>query len=307
MTAEAQRTATKMAEVIDGKAFAAKVRAQVAEHVGRLKRDHGLTPGLAVVLVGEDPASQVYVGAKGKSTTEVGMNSFEHKLPADTPEADLLALIARLNADPKVNGILVQLPLPKHLNADLVINSLDPAKDVDGFHISNVGLLGTGQKSMVPCTPLGCLMMLRDHLGPLAGLHAVVVGRSNIVGKPMAQLLLGDSCTVTIAHSKTRDLPAVCRTADIIIAAVGRAQMITGDYLKPGATIIDVGINRIATPEGKTRLVGDAHYPSCAAVAGAITPVPGGVGPMTIACLLANTLTATCRANGLDEPQGLTA
>ena len=312
MTAEAKmvapkRTEAKMATVIDGKAFAARVRAQVAAHVARLKADHGLVPGLAVVLVGEDPASQVYVGAKGRQTVEVGMNSYEHKLAADTSEADLLALIAQLNADPKVHGILVQLPLPKHLNADLVINSLDPKKDVDGFHISNVGLLGTGQKSMVPCTPLGCLMMLRDHLGPLAGLHAVVVGRSNIVGKPMAQLLLGDSCTVTIAHSKTRDLAAVCRTADILIAAVGRPEMITGDYLKPGATVIDVGINRIAGADGKTKLVGDADYASCARVAAAITPVPGGVGPMTIACLLANTLTATCRANGLPEPMGLTA
>jgi methylenetetrahydrofolate dehydrogenase (NADP+)/methenyltetrahydrofolate cyclohydrolase len=294
------------AKVIDGKAFAAKVRGQVADHVARLKADHGLTPGLAVVLVGEDPASQVYVSSKGKSTVEVGMNSYEHKLDASTSEADLLALIGKLNADPKVHGILVQLPLPAHLNSDLVINSIDPAKDVDGFHISNVGLLGTGQKSMVPCTPLGCLMMLRDHHGSLAGMNAVVVGRSNIVGKPMAQLLLGDSCTVTIAHSKTRDLPAVCRQADILVAAVGRPEMITGDYVKPGATVIDVGINRIER-DGKAKLVGDAHYDSCAAVAGAITPVPGGVGPMTIACLLANTLTAACRANGLAEPKGLTA
>jgi methylenetetrahydrofolate dehydrogenase (NADP+)/methenyltetrahydrofolate cyclohydrolase len=294
------------ATVIDGKAFAARVRAQVAGHVARLKADHGITPGLAVVLVGEDPASQVYVGAKGKQTVEVGMNSYEHKLDAATSEADLLALIQKLNADPAVNGILVQLPLPGHLNADLVINAIDPAKDVDGFHISNVGLLGTGQKSMVPCTPLGCLMMLRDHLGSLAGLNAVVVGRSNIVGKPMAQLLLGDSCTVTIAHSKTRDLKAVCRGADILVAAVGRPEMITGEYVKPGATVIDVGINRIER-DGKTKLVGDAEYASCAATAGAITPVPGGVGPMTIACLLANTLTATCRANHIDEPKGLTA
>ncbi len=294
------------AKVIDGKAFAAKVRGQVAEHVAKLKADHGLVPGLAVVLVGEDPASQVYVGAKGKQTVEVGMNSYEHKLDAATSEADLLALIDKLNKDPKVNGILVQLPLPAHLNSDLVINSIDPAKDVDGFHISNVGLLGTGQKSMVPCTPLGCLMMLRDHHGSLAGMNAVVVGRSNIVGKPMAQLLLGDSCTVTIAHSKTRNLAEVCRSADILVAAVGRPEMITGEFVKPGATVIDVGINRIER-DGKTKLVGDAHYESCAAVAGAITPVPGGVGPMTIACLLANTLTATCRANGLPEPKGLTA
>ncbi len=298
-------TATGKATVIDGKAFAARVRGQVQAHVARLA-DQGLVPGLAVVLVGEDPASQVYVRNKGTQTVEVGMASFEFKLDAATPEADLLSLIKRLNDDPAVHGILMQLPLPGHLNAELIINSIDPAKDVDGFHISNVGLLGTGQKSMVPCTPLGCLMMLRDHHGSLAGMNAVVVGRSNIVGKPMAQLLLGDSCTVTIAHSRTRDLAAVCRGADILVAAVGRAEMITGDFVKPGATVIDVGINRVER-DGKTRLVGDVHYPSAAAVAGAITPVPGGVGPMTIACLLANTLTACCRANGLAEPEGLTA
>ncbi|MBT9244524.1 bifunctional methylenetetrahydrofolate dehydrogenase/methenyltetrahydrofolate cyclohydrolase FolD [Gemmobacter fulvus] len=294
------------AAIIDGKAFAAKVRGEVAAHVARLKEEHGLQPGLAVVLVGEDPASQVYVSSKGKQTVEVGMKSIEHKLEADTSEADLLALIARLNADPSIHGILVQLPLPGHLNSELVINSIDPAKDVDGFHISNVGLLGTGQKSMVPCTPLGCLMMLRDHHGKLAGMNAVVVGRSNIVGKPMAQLLLGDSCTVTIAHSRTKDLAAVCRSADILVAAVGRPEMLTGDYVKPGATVIDVGINRIER-DGKTKLVGDVEFASAAAVAGAITPVPGGVGPMTIACLLANTLTACCRAHGLPEPAGLTA
>ncbi len=297
------------ATIIDGKAFAANVRAQVAEHVTRLKEEQNITPGLAVVLVGEDPASQVYVRSKGKMTVEVGMNSFEHKLEADTSEYDLLALIDQLNNDPTIHGILVQLPLPGHLNSDLVINSIDPAKDVDGFHISNVGLLGTGQKSMVPCTPLGSLMMLRDHHGSLSGLNAVVVGRSNIVGKPMAQLLLGDSCTVTIAHSRTKDLAEVCRGADILVAAVGRPEMIPGDWVKPGATVIDVGINRIPHPEkeGKTKLVGDVHYESAAEVAGAITPVPGGVGPMTIACLLANTLTACCRANGLTEPEGLTA
>jgi len=294
------------AVIIDGKAFAAKVRGQVAAHVARLVEEHGITPGLAVVLVGADPASEVYVKSKGKMTVEVGMTSIEHRLPADTAEVDLLALIAKLNADPKIHGILVQLPLPAHLNSELVINSIDPAKDVDGFHISNVGLLGTGQKSMVPCTPLGCLMMLRDHHGSLSGLNAVVVGRSNSVGKPMAQLLLGDSCTVTIAHSRTKDLAAVCRGADILVAAVGRPEMITGDYVKPGATVIDVGINRIERG-GKTVLVGDAEFASCAAVAGAITPVPGGVGPMTIACLLANTVTACCRANGLAEPEGLTA
>ena len=294
------------ATIIDGKAFAAKVRGQVAEHVARLQSEHG-QPGLAVVLVGEDPASQVYVRSKGKMTVEVGMKSVEHKLDAKTSEADLLALIDQLNNDASIHGILVQLPLPDHLDEDLVINSIDPAKDVDGFHISNVGLLGTGQKSMVPCTPLGCLMMLRDHLGNLSGLDAVVVGRSNIVGKPMAQLLLGDSCTVTIAHSRTKDLPDVVRRADIVVAAVGRPQMVPGDWIKPGATVIDVGINRIDKPDGGTRLVGDVDFDSCAAVAGAITPVPGGVGPMTIACLLANTLTAFCRSKGLEEPEGLTA
>ncbi len=293
------------AKVIDGKAFAATVRAKVAHHVAALKAK-GLTPGLAVVLVGEDPASQVYVRNKHASTIEVGMASFEHKLQIDTSEADLLALVESLNADPKVHGILVQLPLPSHLNSELIINTIDPSKDVDGFHISNVGLLGTGQKSMVPCTPLGCLMMLRDHHGKLAGLNAVVVGRSNIVGKPMAQLLLGDSCTVTIAHSRTKDLASVCRSADILVAAVGRPEMITGDMVKSGATVIDVGINRVER-DGKSRLVGDVHYASAVEVAGAITPVPGGVGPMTIACLLANTVTACCRANGLAEPEGLTA
>ena len=297
---------------IDGKAFAATVREKVAAHVATLKSDHGITPGLAVVLVGEDPASQVYVRSKGKQTQEVGMKSVEHKLDVDTSEADLLALIDALNNDDTIHGILVQLPLPKHLNEDLVINSIAPSKDVDGFHISNVGLLGTGQKSMVPCTPLGCLMMLRDHHGSLSGMNAVVVGRSNIVGKPMAQLLLGDSCTVTIAHSRTKDLPEVVGRADIVVAAVGRPEMVPGDWIKPGATVIDVGINRIDAglkEDGspKTRLVGDVDFASASEVAGAITPVPGGVGPMTIACLLANTLTACCRSNGLAEPEGLTA
>ena len=295
------------AQVIDGKAFAATVRGRVATQVAALTTDHAITPGLAVVLVGEDPASQVYVRSKGKQTVEVGMNSFEHKLEIDTSEAVLLDLIATLNADPAVHGILVQLPLPKHLDEDLVINSIDPAKDVDGFHISNVGLLGTGQKSMVPCTPLGCLMMLREHHGSLSGMDAVVIGRSNIVGKPMAQLLLGDSCSVMIAHSRTKNLPEVVGRADIVVAAVGRAEMVPGDWIKPGATVIDVGINRIEKPEGGTRLVGDVDYASAAEVAGAITPVPGGVGPMTIACLLANTLTACLRANGLPEPDSLTA
>ncbi|MEI4197827.1 bifunctional methylenetetrahydrofolate dehydrogenase/methenyltetrahydrofolate cyclohydrolase FolD [Roseovarius sp. E0-M6] len=294
------------AQIIDGKAFAVTVREKVAGHVARLKEEHGITPGLAVVLVGEDPASQVYVRSKGKQTLEVGMNSYEHKLDADTSEKDLLAIVDKLNNDPDVHGILVQLPLPEHLDSDLVINSIDPAKDVDGFHISNVGLLGTGQKSMVPCTPLGCLMMLRDHHGSLSGMDAVVLGRSNIVGKPMAQLLLGDSCTVTIAHSRTKDLPEVVRRADIVVAAVGRPEMVPGDWIKEGATVIDVGINRVER-DGKNKLVGDVDFESCAERAGAITPVPGGVGPMTIACLLANTVTACCRANDLSEPEGLTA
>ncbi len=298
------------ADIIDGKAFAATVREKVAAQVATLKADHGITPGLAVVLVGEDPASEVYVRNKGKQTVEVGMNSYEHKMDADTTEEALLAVIDKLNNDPAVHGILVQLPLPDHLNEDLVIGAIAPEKDADGFHISNVGLLGTGQKSMVPCTPLGCLMMLRDHHGSLSGLNAVVVGRSNIVGKPMANLLLKDSCTVTIAHSRTKDIEAVCRQADIVVAAVGRSEMVKGDWIKPGATVIDVGINRIPAPErgeGKMRLVGDVDFASASEVAGAITPVPGGVGPMTIACLLANTLTACCRANGLAEPEGLTA
>ena len=294
------------AQLMDGKAFAASVREKVAGHVSRLKEENGITPGLAVVLVGEDPASQVYVRSKGKQTVEVGMNSIEHRLDADTPEDKLLALIEELNNDPAVHGILVQLPLPKHLDEDLVINSISPQKDVDGFHISNVGLLGTGQKAMVPCTPLGCLMMLRDYHGSLSGMDAVVIGRSNIVGKPMAMLLLGDSCTVTVAHSRTKDLPDVVRRADIVVAAVGRPEMVPGDRIKDGATVSDVGINRIER-DGKNVLVGDVDFASCAERAGAITPVPGGVGPMTIACLLANTVTACCRANGLAEPEGLTA
>ncbi|MEL6990532.1 MAG: bifunctional methylenetetrahydrofolate dehydrogenase/methenyltetrahydrofolate cyclohydrolase FolD [Pseudomonadota bacterium] len=294
------------AQLMDGKAFAASVREKVAGHVSRLKEENGITPGLAVVLVGEDPASQVYVRSKGKQTVEVGMNSIEHRLDADTPEDKLLALIEELNNDPAVHGILVQLPLPKHLDEDLVINSISPQKDVDGFHISNVGLLGTGQKAMVPCTPLGCLMMLRDYHGSLSGMDAVVIGRSNIVGKPMAMLLLGDSCTVTVAHSRTKDLPDVVRRADIVVAAVGRPEMVPGDWIKDGATVVDVGINRIER-DGKNVLVGDVDFASCAERAGAITPVPGGVGPMTIACLLANTVTACCRANGLAEPEGLTA
>lgn len=298
------------ARILDGKAFAATLRGRVAAHVARLRSDHGIQPGLAVVLVGEDPASEVYVRNKGRQTVEVGMQSFTHRLPADTAQADLLALVARLNGDAAVHGILVQLPLPGHMNADAVINAIAPEKDVDGFHVSNVGLLGTGQAAMVPCTPLGCLMLLRDHLGDLSGLDAVVLGRSNIVGKPMAQLLLRDSCTVTVAHSRTRDVESVCRRADILIAAVGRPEMVRGNWVKPGATVIDVGINRVPAPdkgEGGTRLVGDCHFDSCADVAGAITPVPGGVGPMTIACLLANTVTACCRAAGIAAPADLTA
>jgi len=295
------------AKILDGKAFAATIRARVATYVARLKEEQGLTPGLAVVLVGEDPASQVYVRSKGRQTLEAGMKSFEHRLPADTPEADLLALVERLNGDPEVHGILVQLPLPAHIDSDLVVNAVDPGKDVDGFHISNVGLLATGQKSMVPCTPLGCLMLLRDHLGSLAGANAVVLGRSNIVGKPMAQLLLRDSATVTICHSKTRDLPDVTRRADIVVAAIGRPEFVPGDWIGEGATVIDVGINRVPGESGKTRLVGDVDFAEAVEKAGAITPVPGGVGPMTIACLLANTLTACARANGLSEPEGLTA
>ena len=287
-------------QTLDGKAFAARLRARIATQVADLA-GQGIVPGLAVVLVGEDPASQVYVRSKGRMTREVGMTSFEHRLPASTDQATLMALIAKLNADPAVNGILVQLPLPKGMDEAAVINAILPEKDVDGFHILNVGRLATGQKAMVPCTPLGCLMLLRDHLGSLAGRNAVVIGRSNIVGKPMAQLLLRDSATVTVAHSRTTDLAALCRQADILVAAVGRPHFVQGDWIKPGATVIDVGINR--TDDG---LVGDVDFAAAVQVAGAITPVPGGVGPMTIACLLANTLTATARSHGLPDPEGLT-
>ena len=291
-----------VAQIIDGKLFSRKLRDQVAEHVTVLKKEHKVTPGLAVVLVGDDPASQVYVRSKGKQTIEAGMNSYEHKLSEDTSEEDLLRLVNRLNHDNDVHGILVQLPLPEHINEDAVINAIDPVKDVDGFHISNVGLLATGQKSMVPCTPLGCLLMLKDFHGSLAGMDAVIIGRSNIVGKPMAQLLLNESCTVTITHSKTKNLEEVVGRADIIIAAVGRPEMVKGDWIKPGATLIDVGINRVEGSDGGKRLVGDAEFSSCSEIAGAITPVPGGVGPMTIACLLVNTLVACCRKNILSEP-----
>lgn len=294
---------TNTAKIIDGKAFGVTVKESVSKDVAILKEMHGLTPGLAVVIVGEDPASQVYVRNKNKSTKEAGMNSFEHILDASTDEADLLALVDRLNNDDSVHGILVQLPLPDQINEDAVINAINPEKDVDGFHVINSGLLATGGKGMVPCTPLGCLMMLEDHLGSLSGKKAIVVGRSNIVGKPMAQLLLNASCTVTIAHSRTQDLPGECRQADIVVAAVGRPEMVKGDWIKPGATVIDVGINRIPAPErgeGKFRLVGDVEFDSAAKVAGAITPVPGGVGPMTIAVLLRNTVTAACRQAGVE-------
>jgi methylenetetrahydrofolate dehydrogenase (NADP+)/methenyltetrahydrofolate cyclohydrolase len=294
---------------IDGKAFATDVRAQIADHVSRLKADHDITPGLAVILVGADPASEVYVAAKHKQTVEVGMASFEHRLPADVSEEALFALIDQLNADASVHGILCQFPVPDHLDERRVVARIDPAKDVDGLSVVNAGLLASGEKGLVSCTPLGCLMLLRDQVGNMSGKEAVVIGRSNLFGKPMGQLLLQENCTVTIAHSRTKDLAEVCKRADILVAAVGRAEMVKGDWIKPGATVIDVGITRIPHPEkpGKTKLLGDVDYAEAIEVAAGVTPVPGGVGPMTIACLLANTLTACCRAHGLDEPQGLTA
>ncbi|MHC4984461.1 MAG: bifunctional methylenetetrahydrofolate dehydrogenase/methenyltetrahydrofolate cyclohydrolase FolD [Planctomycetota bacterium] len=292
------------ARIIDGKAFAAELRGRVGAEAARIKSEHGLAAGLAVVLVGENPASQVYVRNKARQTGEAGMNSFQHTLPAETSQAELLDLVAKLNADPGVKGILVQLPLPDQIEAQAVLDAIDPAKDVDGFHVVNAGRLMTGTgKPLVPCTPLGCMMLLREYAGDLTGQRAVIVGRSNIVGKPMAHLLLGQHCTVTIAHSRTRDLPSECRQADILVAAVGRAEMVRGDWIKPGATVLDVGINRIETPEGKNRLVGDVAFEEARQVAGAITPVPGGIGPMTIACLLANSLTAACRQNGLEDPR----
>jgi methylenetetrahydrofolate dehydrogenase (NADP+)/methenyltetrahydrofolate cyclohydrolase len=297
------------ARIIDGKGFAEGLRGRIAAHVSRLRAEHGLTPGLAVVIVGEDPASQVYVRNKARQTLEVGMHSEHYELPESTPEAELLALIDRLNRDPAIHGILVQMPVPRHIDPVRVIEALEPAKDVDCFTPASVGRLQIGIPGPVSCTPLGCLMLLRDTLGVPEGQHAVIVGRSNLVGKPMAQLLLRDNCTVTVAHSRTRDLPHVVREADIVVAAVGRPRMIQGEWLKPGATVIDVGINRIEAPEkgpGKTRLVGDVDYESAAEVAGAITPVPGGVGPMTIACLLANTVTTACLINGLEPPGDLT-
>jgi len=290
------------ASVIDGKAHAAQLRAAVAAAAASLKSAHGAVPGLAAVLVGEDPASQVYVRNKGIATREAGLRSFEHRLPASTGEAELLALIDRLNKDDAVDGILVQLPLPKQIDPQKIIDAIDPAKDVDGFHVENVGHLWSGGKALVPGTPFGCLLLLRATLGSLVGADAVVLGRSNIVGKPMAALLLAEHCTVTLAHSRSRDLPALARRADILVAAVGRAEMVRGDWIKPGATVIDVGINRVTGADGKSRLVGDVAYAEAVEVAGAITPVPGGVGPMTIACLLRNTLVAGCRRRGLPEP-----
>ena len=290
---------------IDGKARADRLTADVALAAAKLKAEAGIEAGLCAVLVGEDPASQVYVRNKGKAATAAGIVSFEEKLPATISEADLLALIAKLNSDDKVDGILVQLPLPKHIDPQRVIDAIDPRKDVDGFHAQNVGQLWSGaqRKALIPCTPYGCLLLLRDVLPALAGAEAVVLGRSNIVGKPMAALLLAESCTVTIAHSKTHDLPAVLRRADILVAAVGQPEMVRGDWIKPGAIVIDVGINRVAAPEGKSKLVGDVAFAEALGVAAAITPVPGGVGPMTIACLLRNTLVAACRRRGRPDPQ----
>ncbi|MGD9471268.1 MAG: bifunctional methylenetetrahydrofolate dehydrogenase/methenyltetrahydrofolate cyclohydrolase FolD [Novosphingobium sp.] len=289
------------AQLIDGKAFAEGLRAKVAALAATFERQAARKAGLAVVLVGEDPASEVYVRNKGRQTVACGMASFEHRLPATTTRAELLALVEKLNRDRFVDGILVQLPLPAHLDEQEVIAAIAPDKDVDGFHVINAGRLAVGQPGFVPCTPLGCLMLLKDRLGDLSGLDAVVIGRSNIVGKPMAQLLLAESCTVTVAHSRTRDLPAVLRRADIVVAAVGRPEMVRGEWIRPGATVIDVGINRVPAVEaGKTKLVGDVHFASASEVAGAITPVPGGVGPMTIAVLLRNALVAAYRNEGLE-------
>jgi len=291
-----------MAKLIDGKLYAEGLRKRIAVAVAFLKKEHELTPGLAVVLVGEDPASKVYVANKAKQTVEVGMNSWEHKMPANTSEADLLSMVQRLNDDPSVHGILVQMPVPKHIDSAKVLNTIDPAKDVDGFHVVNVGKLSTGQDALVACTPTGCVMLAKDTLGDLSGLNAVVIGRSNIVGKPVAQLLLAENCTVTIAHSRSKDLASIVRGADLVIAAVGRPEMVKGDWIKPGACVIDVGINRIER-DGKNKLVGDCDFASCEAVAGSITPVPGGVGPMTIACLLHNTVKAACAIKGIQTPE----
>ena len=289
------------AQVIDGKAYAEGLRKKISSAVSELKQKHNFIPGLAVVLVGEDPASQVYVRNKHKQTIEAGMASFEHRLPVETSEDELLQLVENLNNDEAVHGILVQLPLPPQIDATKVINTIDPEKDVDGFHVVNAGRLATGQESLVPCTPKGCVMLAKDQLGNLSGLEAVVIGRSNIVGKPVAQLLLAENCTVSIAHSRSRDIENIVKRADHVIAAVGRAEMVKASWIKPGACVIDVGINRIEV-DGKGKLVGDCDYQDCAAVAGSITPVPGGVGPMTIACLLHNTLHAACRQKGIQVP-----
>jgi methylenetetrahydrofolate dehydrogenase (NADP+) / methenyltetrahydrofolate cyclohydrolase len=290
------------ARIIDGKTIAADLCGLVADEVKRLQEQHGVTPGLAVVLVGNNPASESYVGNKAKMTVQTGMRSFDHRLPAGASQAELLALVQKLNADPAVHGILVQLPLPKQIDAQQVLNAIDPGKDVDGFHPINAGRLAAGLPALVPCTPLGCIMLAKTVHSSLTGFDAVVIGRSNIVGKPVAQLLLAENATVTVTHSKTRDLPAVCRRADLLVAAIGRAEMVRGDWIKPGATVIDVGINRVAGQNGKSRLVGDVAFAEASRVAGAITPVPGGVGPMTIACLMVNTLRAACARAGLKPP-----
>ncbi len=289
------------ARIIDGKAFAAGLRERIGAEVERLKADHGIQPGLAVVLVGEDAASQVYVRNKGEQTAAAGMHSVTHRLAEDTSQDELLALVAQLNADPAIHGILVQFPVPAHIEQAAVVAAISPDKDVDGLHVINAGRLASGLAALTPCTPLGCMMLLRDALGDLSGKRAVVIGRSNLVGKPIAQLLLRADCTVTIAHSRTKDLPAVCREADILVAAVGRPEMVKADWIKPGAAVIDVGMNRIPKDDGKTRLVGDVAYDEASGVAGWITPVPGGVGPMTVACLLQNTLTAAKRLNGIGD------
>jgi methylenetetrahydrofolate dehydrogenase (NADP+) / methenyltetrahydrofolate cyclohydrolase len=291
------------ARIIDGKATAAELRVKVASEVKRLVTQHGVTPGLAVVLAGNNPASEAYVGSKAKTTVEIGMKSFDHRLPDSVSQDELLALVKKLNADPAVHGILVQLPLPKQIDAQLVLNAIDPMKDVDGFHPVNAGRLASGLAALAPCTPLGCIILAKAVHASLAGMDAVVIGRSNIVGKPVTQLLLAENATVTVAHSKTRDLPAVCRRADLLVAAIGRPEMVRGDWIKPGATVIDVGINRVpgSTP-GKSKLVGDVNFTEASQVAGAITPVPGGVGPMTIACLMVNTVRAACAIHGLPAP-----
>jgi methylenetetrahydrofolate dehydrogenase (NADP+)/methenyltetrahydrofolate cyclohydrolase len=290
------------ARIIDGKAIAADVRLKVTAEVKRLTTQHGVTPGLAVVLVGNNPASESYVGSKAKVTVETGMRSFDHRLPESVSQDELLALVKKLNADPAVHGILVQLPLPKQVDAHLVLNAIDPAKDVDGFHPVNAGRLASGLPALTPCTPLGCVILAKTVHASLAGLEAVVIGRSNIVGKPVTQLLLNENATVTITHSKTRDLPAVCRRADLLVAAIGRPEMVRGEWIKPGATVIDVGINRVPGANGKSKLVGDVNFAEGSQVAGAITPVPGGVGPMTIACLMVNTVRAASAIHGLPAP-----